>query len=50
MRDRSKSTSKTKTIYRSAKTGRFVEKKYAESHPATTEKEHRVVGKAKRKK
>jgi hypothetical protein len=43
-------TSKTKTIYRSAKTGRFVKKKYAERHPATTEKEHRPVGKAKPKK
>jgi hypothetical protein len=43
-------TSKTKTVYRSAKTGRFVKKKYAESHPATTEKEHRPVGKAKPKK
>jgi hypothetical protein len=43
-------TSKKKTIYRSAKTGRFVKKKYAESHPATTEKEHRPVGKPKPKK
>ena len=34
---------KTVTIYRSAKTGRLVTKKYAKSHPATTEKEHRPV-------
>jgi hypothetical protein len=43
-------TSKKKTIYRSAKTGKFVKKEYAASHPATTEKEHRPVGKAKPKK
>jgi hypothetical protein len=31
----------TRTIYRSAKTGQTVTKKYAESHPSTTVKERR---------
>jgi len=34
-------TQTIRTIYRSAKTGRTVTKKYAEAHPSTTEKEHR---------
>lgn len=29
-----------KTVYRSAITGKFVKKAYAEKHPKTTEKEH----------
>lgn len=39
---------KKKIIYRSARTGRVVTKKYAESHQNTTVKEHRKV-KRKRK-
>jgi len=30
---------KTKKIYRSSKTGKFVRKGYAKEHPATTEEE-----------
>jgi len=30
----------TKTIYRSAETGRFVKEEFAKKHPKTTEKEH----------
>ena len=37
-----------KTIYRSSKTGRLVTKKYAESHPDTTEKERVRVGPKKK--
>jgi len=33
--------------YRSAKTGRFVTKKYAKTHPATTETEHNRTPKSK---
>jgi hypothetical protein len=40
-----KKASNTRTIYRSAKTGRLVTKKYADSHPNTTEKERRPVKK-----
>ncbi len=36
---------KTKTIYRNSGTGRIVTKKYAEKHPATTEKERVGTGK-----
>jgi hypothetical protein len=36
---------KTKTIYRSSKTGRIVTEKYAKSHPNTTEKEKVRIGK-----
>jgi hypothetical protein len=35
----------TRTMYRSAKTGKLVTESYAKSHPATTEKEHRRVPK-----
>ena len=35
-----KSSEKIPVDYRSAKTGQFVTKEYAEHHPATTIKEH----------
>jgi hypothetical protein len=35
----SKSNEPKKTVYRDSKEGEFVTKKYAESHPDTTEKE-----------
>ena len=41
---------KTKTIFRSSKTGKIVTERYAKSHPATTEKEQVRVGKPKPKK
>jgi hypothetical protein len=37
---------KTRTMYRSAKTGRTVSKSYAKNHPATTEKETRKVSRS----
>ncbi len=36
------------TIYRSADTGRIVTKRFAESHPKTTEKERRPAPKPRR--
>lgn len=39
---------KTRTIYRSAKTGEMVTKKFAETHKSTTEKETRPAPKPKR--
>lgn len=39
MAKRKKSTKKT--IHRSAKTGKFVTKKYADKHPSTTVREKR---------
>lgn len=41
---------KAKTIYRNSKTGEITTKKYAEQHPATTEKERVRIEKAKPKK
>lgn len=35
----SKNKNEKKTIYRSAESGQFVTRKYAEAHPKTTEKE-----------
>jgi hypothetical protein len=32
-----------KIVYRSSKSGEFVTEKYADKHPATTEKEHVYV-------
>jgi hypothetical protein len=32
-----------KAVYRSSESGEFVTKKFAESHPKTTEKEHVYV-------
>ena len=37
------------TIYRNAKTGEIVTKKYAEAHPSTTEKETRPAPKPRGK-
>lgn len=38
---------KTKTIYRSSKTGRIVKEEYAKKHPDITEKERIKVAKKK---
>jgi hypothetical protein len=38
-----------KTLYRSAKNGRFITKKNYEKHPSTTVKEKREVHKPKKK-
>jgi hypothetical protein len=39
-----------KTIYRDSKTGQITDKKYADHHPATTEKERVSTGKPAPKK
>jgi len=38
---RKRSSTKKKTLHRSAKTGKFVTEKYAKKHPNTTVKEKR---------
>lgn len=40
----------TRTAYRSAETGRFVEKKFADKHPKTTVRERNPVSKPAKKK
>ncbi|WP_292414651.1 hypothetical protein [Mesorhizobium sp.] len=39
-----------KTVFRSSKDGQFVTEKYADKHPATTEKERVAVNPPKKKK
>ncbi len=38
-----------KTVYRDSEDGQFTTKKYAESHPRTTERERVSVGKPSKK-
>ena len=39
-----KKTEERKTVYRSSKSGQFVEKKYADKHPSITERERVRTG------